>query len=118
MSAQAAIYGRLGSDPVRRQAQSGKDWATGTIAVNLSDDEDAQPQWFNIVAFGRTAETLCKQSKGDLISVAGRLKLNRWRDQSGADREQFQIIADTVISARSVRPGNGRRQGGEWGERS
>lgn len=113
MTAQAAIYGRLGNDPVKRQSQGGKDWATASIAVQLADDEDGQPTWFGIVCFGKTADVLCRHAKGDLVSVSGRLKLNRWRDQAGADREQLQIMADVVISAKSVRPGGGRRQGGD-----
>lgn len=110
MSGQVAVYGRFGSDPVSRTSQAGKPWATASIAVDLGDGEDEGPTWFGVVAFGRVADTLCRHSKGDLVSVSGRLKLNRWQDGSGNDREQLQVIADTVISARSVRPG-GRRSG-------
>lgn len=114
MSAQAAVYGRLGGDPVKRTAASGKDWATATLAVDLGDDGESPPQWFGVVAFGRTAEMLCRHTKGDLLSVSGRLKLNRWNGAGGAEREQLQVIADAVVSARTVRPGGGRRsQGGQ-----
>ncbi|MCK9542488.1 MAG: single-stranded DNA-binding protein [Novosphingobium sp.] len=108
MAAQLACYGRLGADPVRRTSQSGKDWATASLAVDLGNEEGAPPQWFNVVAFGRVAETLCRHNKGDLVSVSGRLQLNRWQDRDGKDHERMQVIADAVISARSVRPG-GRR---------
>lgn len=111
MTGQIALYGRLGSDPVQRQSQAGNPWATASLAVDLSKDEDGGPTWFGVVAFGRTAETLCKQSKGDLVSISGRLQLNRFRDKDAQDREQLQVVADVVISARSVRPG-GRKQGG------
>lgn len=111
MSGQIALYGRLGGDPVQRQSQAGNPWATTSIAVDLGKDEDAGPTWFGVVAFGRTAETLCKQSKGDLVSISGRLQLNRFQDRDGKDREQLQVVADVVISARSVRPAS-RRSGG------
>lgn len=112
MSAQAAIYGRLGQDPQQRTAQSGTTWATATLAVNLAEGDDAPPTWFGIRAFGKVAEVLCKHAKGDLVSVSGRLQLSRWRDNAGQDREQLQIVADVVISAKSVRQGGGRRREG------
>jgi single stranded DNA-binding protein len=112
VTAQLAVYGRLGQDPQQRQSQSGNPWATASIAVSLGDCDDDGTQWFGVVAFGKVAEILAKHRKGDLIGVFGRLKLNRWRDQSGQDREQLQVIADTVISAKSVRPGGGRRREG------
>lgn len=115
MSAQIAAYGRLGADPMQRQSQSGKAWATASLAVTLAEDGDSQAQWFGVVAFGRTAETLCRHAKGDLISVSGRLQLNRFRDRDGNDREQLQLIADTVISARTVRQRGGKRQYGNNG---
>ena len=110
MTAQIAAHGRLGADPVQRQSQAGKPWATVSIAVQIAEGDDAPPQWFQLVAFGRVAETLAKHSKGDLISVAGRLQLNRWQDRDGADHERLQILADTIISARSVRSGGKRRE--------
>jgi single stranded DNA-binding protein len=110
MSAQIAAYGRLGRDPEQRTSQSGNPWATASIAVSLGDGDDDATQWFSVVAFGKVAEVLCRHNKGDLVSVSGRLKLNRWRGQDGGEREQLQIIADTVISAKTVRPAGGRKR--------
>jgi len=111
MSAHLAAYGRIGADPVQRQSQAGKSWTTATIAVRLAEGEESEPLWLQVVAFGRTAETLARHSKGDLVSIAGRLQLNRWRDRDGGEREQLQVIADAVLSARSVRPAGGRKRG-------
>ncbi len=110
MTAQIAAYGRLGADPVQRQSQAGKPWATASMAVQIAEGDDAPPQWFQLVAFGRVAELLAKHAKGDLVSVAGRLQLSRWQDRDGTDHERLQIIADTVISARSARPRGGKRR--------
>jgi len=109
MTAQVAAYGRLGVDPIKRTSRAGQEWATASIAVDLGDGDQEATQWFDVVAFGRIAETLCKHSKGDLVSVCGRLKLNRWQDQAGNEREQLRVIADTVMSARTVRQGGARR---------
>lgn len=105
MSAQIAIHGRLGSDPVERTSNSGTTWATASIAVSLSNDDEGGTVWFGIVAFGKVAEALCRQSKGDMVSASGRLQLNRWTDKENQQREQLQVVADTIISARTVRPG-------------
>ena len=109
MSAAIAIYGRLGSDPAGRQSQAGNPWATVSIAVDLGKGDDEATMWFNVIAFGRVAETLCRHRKGDLLSVSGRLQLNRWTDRDGAERETLQVVADAIVSARSVRPSGGRR---------
>lgn len=58
----------------------------------------------------RIAETLVRHAKSDLVSISGRLQLNRWADREGNDREQLQVIADTVMPAKAVRPAGGRRR--------
>ena len=116
MTAHISAYGRLGADPAQRQSQAGKLWVTASLAVALADDADAPPQWFQLVAFGRVAETLARHAKGDLVSVSGRLQLNRWRDSDGKDHERLQIVADTMMSAKSVRPAGGRRSAGGAGQ--
>lgn len=113
MTAAIAIYGRLGGDPEQRTAQSGNLWAKASLAVHLESGDDAAPTWFSIVAFSRVAESLCRHSKGDLISASGRLQLNRWTGSDGQEREQLQVVADTIVSAKSVRPGGGRKRGAD-----
>jgi len=110
MSGQAAVYGRLGTDPVQRTTGDGKPWTSASIAVNLdaSGQPGATPAWFGVVYFGKVAETMCRYSKGDIVIVSGRLQMARWKDGTGKDREQLRIVADTVISAKSIRPAGGR----------
>ena len=117
MSIQASIHGRLGADPVQRTSAAGKVWATASIAVTVdvaAKDSDPETEWFGLVAFGKTAEALCRHKQGDMLSAAGKLQLNTWKDKTtGADRRQWQIIADSLLSARTVRPGGGRRPQGQ-----
>ncbi len=40
-----------------------------------------------------------------MVSASGQLQLNRWKAQDGTQRETHQLIADTLISAKTVRPG-------------
>ena len=115
MSGQVALYGRLGDAPIERTSQAGKLWATASLAVDLSDGrQDAPSQWFGVVAFGRQAESLIRHGKGDLIGVSGRLQLSVWTDEDGNQRTKLQVVADTIMSARTVRPG-GRRRADEQG---
>ena len=64
-----------------------------------------------MTAFGRVASDLAQHAKGDPVSVSGRLQWSRWTDRDGDEREQWQIIADALVSARTVRPRGGRRKG-------
>lgn len=85
-----------------------------SVAVDVSrggEGQEPPPLWVGLVAFGRVAETLLKQKHGDLISASGRVQMNRWEDKEGNSREQLQVIADSIISARAIRPGGGRRSG-------
>ncbi|MED9322539.1 single-stranded DNA-binding protein, partial [Escherichia coli] len=53
--------------------------------------------------FGKQAEALAKHHKGELISVSGEMQMTQWTDQNGDARQGLQVIADSVISARTVR---------------
>lgn len=105
---QASAYGRLGGDPRSIETRSGKAMTVATLAVDAGDD-DGPPLWLGIVAFGRLADDLLRHAKGDPLSVSGRLQVRRWTDTEGAGREQLQVVADAIVSARSVRPGGGRK---------
>ena len=109
--AMLALHGRLGKDPGERTTSNGKVMATVSVAVDVGrgDADEQPPLWVGVLAFGRVAESLLKHKQGDLVSLAGRLQMNRWKDQEGKDHEQLQVLADSLISARAVRPGGGRR---------
>lgn len=106
---QAAAYGRLGQDPRQLETRTGTLMVVGSLAVDVSDgrdaEEEAPPLWLGLVAFGRVAEDLLRHSKGELLSVSGRVQRRTWTDKTtGEEREQLQVVADSIVSARSVRP--------------
>lgn len=105
MSAHLAIYGRLGRDPYAIETKSGKPMTTATVAVEISRDGEGSPLWLGILAFGRVAEDLLRHRKGDLVSAFGKLQRHTWKTNDGEEREQLQIVAESVISARTTRPG-------------
>ena len=105
MNAVISGYGRLGADPRQIQTTTGKTMASASIAVDVSAREVEETLWLGIVAFGGVAETLLKHGKGDMVSVCGRVQISRWKASDGTDKDQLQVVADSLISARTVRPG-------------
>ncbi len=108
MTAQLAAWGRLGSDPRPVETKSGRPMTVGSLAVEVSDDGD--PEWLGVVAFAETAETLARHTKGDCVSVSGRLQRRTYTTRNGEERQQLQVVADTLVSARSVSPAGKRQQ--------
>lgn len=109
MSAQLAAYGRLGQPPKEITTSTGTTMAVGSMAVTLTDRHgDEHTQWLGIVAFGKTAEFLLRHDKGDLLSASGRVQANVYQE-----RVELQIVTDSIVSARSARPGGGRRKSDE-----
>lgn len=108
MTAQIAAYGRLVADPQLKTTSKGTQMATASMAVPLpcsQADDGTATMWLSVPAFGRQADALAKHHKGELVSVAGNMQVSQWTGQNGETRQGWQVIADSVISARTARPG-------------
>ena len=118
-NATLAVYGRLGSDPREHVTSKGGAMATASLAVNVPDrsrdaDEGAEATlWLRVTAFGRVADDLLLCAKGDPVSASGRLQFSRYQARDGETREQWAIVADALVSARTVRPRGGRKSKGD-----
>ena len=67
-----------------------------TLAVDNGYGETQKTDFFNCVAFGKTAETIATYvKKGDLILVEGRLEIDKWVDKSGINREKPKIYVSS-----------------------
>ena len=87
------ILGRLGANPEVRQTQSGTIVARVNLATNEVFKEETQTEWHRVVIFGKSAEVIqqyCK--KGDALYVEGRIRTNKWQDNSGENRYSTEII--------------------------
>ncbi|EOJ9253745.1 TPA: single-stranded DNA-binding protein [Klebsiella variicola] len=116
MTAQISAYGRLVADPGTRTTGKGTNMAMARLAVSLPCNAAADGQatfWLGVIAFGKQADALAKHRKGDLVSVAGNMQLNQWTGQDGTVQQGYQVIADSVLSARTVRPGGKAGQQGQ-----
>ncbi|EJC5083026.1 single-stranded DNA-binding protein [Escherichia coli] len=113
MTAQIAAYGRLVDDPQVKQTSKGTPMTLARMAVSLpcSQAQDGQATlWLSVLAFGKQADQLAGHEKGNVISVSGTMQISQWTGQNGDTRQGYQVIADSVISAKTVRPGGSRRK--------
>ncbi|SXF86157.1 single-stranded DNA-binding protein [Klebsiella variicola] len=111
MTAQLSAYGRLVADPETRATGKGTSMAMARLAVSLPCNAAADGQatfWLGVIAFGKQADALAKHQKGDLVSVAGAMQVNQWTGKDGGTQQGYQVVADSVISARTARPGGKR----------
>lgn len=97
------LLGRLGADPEVRYMPSGSAVANIRIATNdgYKDKQSGQfvetTEWHRVVLFGRLAEIAGQYlQKGRLVFVEGRIRTNKWQDQSGQDRYSTEIVANEM----------------------
>ena len=95
---QCTFIGRLGKDPETRYLPNGDAATNFSIAVGESwKDKQGQKQerteWVNVSCFGKIAE-ICGQYlvKGSKVMVSGKMKTDKWQDQSGNDRYTTKIM--------------------------
>ncbi|ENU2131161.1 single-stranded DNA-binding protein [Salmonella enterica] len=113
MAAQIAAYGRLVADPQTKTTSKGTNMAFARMAVSLpcmAAENGEAVMWLGVTAFGKQADALAKHQKGDLVSVSGQLQINQWTGQDGGTQSGYAMVADSVISARTIRPGGSRSQ--------
>ena len=107
----ASIHGRLGGDPVERQIRNSKTMVTVSLAVNAGrPDASEETVWISLAAFGRAAEALLRHAKSDLLAAMGALHRTRFTSRDGQEREGWSLTAEAIVSARTVRPGGGRKR--------
>lgn len=111
MSASATIYGRAAFDARTHTTQSGKAMATCRVAVDVTgrDASEAKTWWIDVLAFGRIADELERVEKGKFVSAMGRVTRGTYTTQAGIEREQWTLLADAIVTARTGRPGRRTR---------
>ena len=111
-----SAYGRLGREPKPITTKTGKAMTVASLAVTVPSREDGETvdgtQWLSVTAFGKLADDLAQLGKGDMVSVIGRAQLRRYQTQDGADREDLELVADSLMSARTSRPSRRKASSG------
>lgn len=108
MANSVVMVGRLGQDPEIKYFESGKVKASFSVAVDRGfSKENRVTDWFNVEVWDRQAEFVGEWvKKGTLVSVMGKLLVNRYTDQAGNPREW------PMIRASEVRFVGGKRESG------
>lgn len=110
------IAGRLGKDPELRKTQSGKSVVTFSLACDRdykSAEGQKETDWIPVVAFGATADFIGKYAaKGRMVIVSGRFQIRKWTDNSGAERQVSEIVANTAYFGDTPKRDDG--QGGGY----
>lgn len=95
-----ALTGRLVADPQLRQTETGRKVASLRIACDRSYQDasgNRSADFLDVIAWEKTGEFICRNfSKGDLLSVTGRLQSRTYRDRSGANRHVVEVVANTA----------------------
>jgi len=97
------LIGRLTRDPESKNTQTGKAYATFSIAVDKgrkpTDPNEPSADFFNIKVWGPTVEFVTTYlTKGRLVAVDGRIESRKYTDKEGTPREVWEVSADNVKS--------------------
>jgi single-strand DNA-binding protein len=97
------IVGTLGQDPELKYTPNGSAVVNIGVATNESwknretEEWQERTEWHRVVMFGKTAEVAGKYlKKGSQAYFEGKLRTNKWKDQSGNDRYTTEIIVDNM----------------------
>ncbi|MEW5802424.1 MAG: single-stranded DNA-binding protein [bacterium] len=96
------LMGNLTKDPELRYTSSGLAVAHFSLAINRKytakeGDKKEEVDFFDIETWDKQAE-LCSEylSKGSGVLIEGRLKQDRWEDETGGKRSRIKIVATTI----------------------
>lgn len=98
------LVGRFTNDPEVRYTQDNKAISKFSLAVNRKFKSEGQPEadFFNVVAFGKTAEFIGKYfKKGMKAVVTGELRNNHYTDQNGVKHYSEQVVVNNIEFAES-----------------
>lgn len=98
------LSGRLTKDPEVKHSQGGNAYARVGIAVDRQFSKNKEVDFFNLIAFSKTAEFLGKYFvKGSKLLVEGRLQNSSYTDKDGNKRTSNDVFVDAVEFADSKR---------------
>jgi len=109
------VKGNLGDKPDIRKTQDGKEVVFLSVAVtdtyydkNLKEWKNTDTQWFKASAFTPLNVSEAKHlSKGSLVSIEGKLKTTKYKDDRGKDRVGIEIIVSSLEEVVRRKSGEG-----------
>lgn len=98
------LTGNLTKSPELKQTKTGKKYVRFGIVVQRGIKRD-EVDFFNIVAWEKTAEFICKYFlKGSHIVIEGRLQSTNYTDDKGIKRYGVDVIVENVEFGGSKNP--------------
>lgn len=98
-----AIMGRLVADPELRTTQQGTNVCTFRIACERSytpKGQQRQADFVDIVAWGKTAEFICKFfQRGSMIAIDGSIQTRHYQGKDGSNRTAVEVVANNISFA-------------------
>ncbi len=97
------LVGNLGADPETKYTAGGAAITNIRVATSESwrdkqtGENQERTEWHRVVFFSRLAEIAGEYlRKGSQVYIEGKLRTNKWQDQSGQDRYSTDIVADEM----------------------
>lgn len=94
------LIGRIGRDPEIKYTTGQNQMAVARFSLAVerkykAEGKERETDWFNCVAFGKTAENIGKYFfKGSKIALSGRLQNNNWGDNTGQKHYNIDIFVE------------------------
>lgn len=96
------LCGRLTANPELKTTTNGKNVTSFSVAVDrdFKNNGEKQTDFINIVAWGNTADFVCKNfCKGKQIIIQGRIETRNFTTNNGDKRYVTEVIANNVYFA-------------------
>ena len=111
------LSGNLTRDPEVRYTQTGMAYARLGIAINRRYKEKETVDFFNLVAWNKTAEFCGRyMTKGTRVLVEGNLRTNSYENKDGVKVNTVEIWIDNIEFAGSKRSSSSGDDGGNYSE--
>lgn len=97
MKAKIFMAGRLGRDAELRATAKGTSVLSFSLAVDSGWGENKHTSWFNVVSFGKSADSLAQYlTKGKTVLVTGEPRLESYESKEGQKVTALKIYADNI----------------------
>lgn len=103
------LVGNLGREPELKTTSKGTNFVRVSLAHNPPTAKNGTvppTQWYNLVIWGKTAESCAVLKKGQRVLVNGELKVSTYKDASGVDKRSTEIYVNTILSIQKSAAGS------------
>jgi single-strand DNA-binding protein len=93
--ANITIVGNVGKDPEQKDTKAG---SVAKFSVGVSTRKDAETQWFNVTAWGKTGEIVMRYVKrGGSVLVNGTLQVRSYQAKDGTTKTSIDVDCNQLV---------------------